>query len=174
MKEELLLLRKQLKMGHRISFAEAMLLQRAIDILLNKAGNSLAHSDFYPEQNCVTPEQDCNHPAHAPSRESFISLCNEFWNWSEMDMVCAEDRGYELKMEWDGKVFKHPVTQALWRMYQAASGNYPVIPDGYVMVPKEPTDEMLAAAKEWTGLTSTAEVVYIKMLAAAPQEVKGE
>ncbi len=53
-------------------------------------------------------------------------------------------------------------------------GNSPAIPDGYVMVPKEPTDEMLAAAKEWTGLTSTAEVVYIKMLAAAPQEVKGE
>ena len=40
MKEELLLLRKQLKMGHRISFAEAMLLQRAIDILVNNAGNS--------------------------------------------------------------------------------------------------------------------------------------
>ncbi|HHQ5722962.1 TPA: hypothetical protein ACSRGI_003813 [Klebsiella variicola subsp. variicola] len=54
------------------------------------------------------------------SREHFISLCNEFWNWSEMDEVCAEDRGYELRMEWDGKVFKHPVTQALWRMYQAA------------------------------------------------------
>lgn len=51
-----------------------------------------------------------------------------------------------------------------------SSGCSPVIPDGYVMVPKEPTDEMLAAAKEWTGLTSTAEVVYIKMLAAAPQE----
>lgn len=42
MKEELLLLRNQLKMGHRISFAEAMLLQRAIDILVNKAGNSPA------------------------------------------------------------------------------------------------------------------------------------
>ncbi|WP_462182846.1 hypothetical protein [Klebsiella variicola] len=46
-----------------------------------------------------------------------------------------------------------------------------VAPPGYVMVPKEPTEEMLAAAKEWTGLTSTAEVVYVKMLAAAPQEV---
>lgn len=40
MKEELLQLRNQLKMGHRISFAEAMLLQKAIDILVNKAGNS--------------------------------------------------------------------------------------------------------------------------------------
>ncbi|WP_412531217.1 dATP/dGTP pyrophosphohydrolase domain-containing protein [Klebsiella variicola] len=50
----------------------------------------------------------------------------------------------------------------------------PVVLDGYVMVPKEPTDEMLAAAKEWTGLTSTAEVVYIKMLAAAPQSPGSE
>lgn len=38
--DKLLLIRNQLKMGHRLSFAEAMLLQRAIDILLNKAGNS--------------------------------------------------------------------------------------------------------------------------------------
>ena len=45
MKEELLLLRKQLKMGHRISFAEAMLLQRAIDILVNNSGNSPAIPD---------------------------------------------------------------------------------------------------------------------------------
>ncbi|MFV0830943.1 DUF551 domain-containing protein [Klebsiella quasipneumoniae] len=52
----------------------------------------------------------------------------------------------------------------------AQDGNHLVIPDGYVMVPEEPTDEMLAAAKEWTGLTSTAEVVYIKMLAAAPHD----
>lgn len=47
MKEELLLLRNQLKMGHRISFAEAMLLQRAIDILVNKAGNSPVVPDGY-------------------------------------------------------------------------------------------------------------------------------
>ncbi|WP_213322603.1 hypothetical protein [Klebsiella aerogenes] len=40
MKEKLLLIRNQLKMGHRISFAEAMLLQRAIDILVYGAGNS--------------------------------------------------------------------------------------------------------------------------------------
>ncbi|MEF3090462.1 ead/Ea22-like family protein [Raoultella scottii] len=80
------------------------------------------------------------------SREHFISLCNEFWNWSEMDLVCADDRGYELRMEWDGKVFKHPVTQALWRMYQAAPGNSPVIPDGYVMVPMRLTAENGAKA----------------------------
>lgn len=62
MKEELLLLKNQLKMGHRISFAEAMLLQRAIDILVNKAGNSPAQSDCCPAQNSATPAQDGNSP----------------------------------------------------------------------------------------------------------------
>lgn len=65
MKEELLLLRKQLKMGHRISFAEAMLLQRAIDILVNKAGNSPAQSDCRPAQNYVSPEQNGDTPAQS-------------------------------------------------------------------------------------------------------------
>ncbi|EIW8608084.1 DUF551 domain-containing protein [Klebsiella aerogenes] len=75
-----------------------------------------------------------NSPTPVPSREKFISLCNEFWNWSEMDLVCADDRGYELRMEWNGKVFSHPITQALWRMYQAAPGNSPVIPDTWISV----------------------------------------
>lgn len=68
------------------------------------------------------------------SREHFISLCNEFWNWSEMDLVCADDRGYDLRMEWDGKVFNHPVTQALWRMYQAAPTGIPIISDRWIPV----------------------------------------
>lgn len=60
-------------------------------------------------------------------------------------------------------------------------GNSPAIPDGYVMVPKEPTAEMQSAGasairfdttavnKLWTG-----NAVFRAMLAAAPQEVKGE
>ncbi|MGC6019451.1 DUF551 domain-containing protein [Klebsiella pneumoniae] len=58
MKDKLLLLRNQLKMGHRISFAEAMLLQRGIDILVNKTGNSPAQSDCCPAQNVVVPAQN--------------------------------------------------------------------------------------------------------------------
>ena len=46
----------------------------------------------------------------------------------------------------------------------------PVVPDGYVLVPVEPTAEMMAEAKRWTGLTRTAEIVYREMLAAAPQQ----
>ncbi|MBK4389895.1 hypothetical protein JJP71_13575 [Enterobacter hormaechei] len=62
-------------------------------------------------------------------------------------------------------------------MLQGADGNSPVIPDGWVMVPVEPTAEMQSAAagairfdttpinKLWTG-----NAVYRAMLAAAPQQ----
>ncbi|WP_206615675.1 hypothetical protein [Raoultella ornithinolytica] len=66
-------------------------------------------------------------------------------------------------------------------IYAAYSGNSPVIPDGYVMVPINPTGEMQAAGGiavkcETTALNKlwTANKVYQAMLAAAPQEVKGE
>lgn len=52
------------------------------------------------------------------SREHFISLCNQFWNWQEFDEINAGDE--EPRLEWNGKEFTHRVTQALWRMYQAA------------------------------------------------------
>lgn len=60
-------------------------------------------------------------------------------------------------------------------------GNSPVIPDGYVMVPKVPTAEMQSAGAsairiETTALNKlwTGNAVFRAMLAAAPQEVKGE
>ncbi|OED24468.1 hypothetical protein BCY82_05440 [Klebsiella quasipneumoniae] len=104
MKDQLLLLRNQLKMGHRISFAEAMLLQRAIDILVNKAGNSPAQSDCCPAQNSATPAQD---------------------------------------------------------------GNSPVVPDGYVLVPKEATLEMIKSGASAASNGMLIPGIYKAMLAAA-------
>ena len=80
------------------------------------------------------------------SRENFISLCNKFWNWQELDEITAGEE--EPRLEWDGQEFTHRVTRALWRMYQSAlqSGNsvQPVtVPDGYVLVPVEPTEDMV-------------------------------
>ncbi|EOU9618863.1 DUF550 domain-containing protein [Klebsiella aerogenes] len=50
-------------------------------------------------------------------------------------------------------------------------GNSPVIPDGYVMVPKEPTEEMNKAG--WAAMNEHYAInpTYRAMLAAAPQEV---
>ena len=121
------------------------------------------------------------------SREHFISLCNEFWNWSEMDLVCADEKGYEPTMEWNGTKFTHRVTQALWRMYQAAPVNSPVIPDGYVMVPKDLLSELRDWAhpeiekycEMWEGRRDSEFPALRKviadadaLLAAAPQESK--
>ncbi|MGE6001548.1 hypothetical protein [Klebsiella variicola] len=49
-------------------------------------------------------------------------------------------------------------------------GSSPAIPDGYVMVPKEPTAQMYHAGDR----QMTTKQVWDAMLAAAPQEVKGE
>lgn len=68
-----------------------------------------------------------------------------------------------------------------WEACRAAKSlhaNSPVIPEGYVMVPKEPTAEMQSAGAsairiETTALNKlwTGNAVFRAMLAAAPQEV---
>ena len=60
------------------------------------------------------------------------------------------------------------------------AGNSPAIPDGYVMVPKEPTAEMIAAAMNCDDVLFNSDDsfcvqfgnIYEAMLAAAPQEGK--
>lgn len=57
---------------------------------------------------------------------------------------------------------------------KGGDGNSPVIPDGYVMVPKEPTPEILAVISEAIRAMRGSAATYARVLAAAPQEVKGE
>lgn len=53
-----------------------------------------------------------------------------------------------------------------WLRVAYEAGNYPVIPDGWVMVPEEPTHEMLEAGDEQFGTYD----VYRRMIAASPQQ----
>lgn len=178
MKEELLLLRKQLKMGHRISFAEAMLLQRAIDILVNKAGNSPAQSDCYPAQNHVSPEQNSVAPAQSPIDHGYRPEC-ECSGCKATARICAELAG-------NSPVIGIDLASGPDRTVEVRY----VAPPGYVMVPKVATEKMLIAGLEeanplgglidWDasrGDCNTREQVqemFEAMLAAAPQEVKSE
>lgn len=57
---------------------------------------------------------------------------------------------------------------------ESRRSNSPVIPDGYVMVPKEPTPEILAVISEAIRAMRGSAATYARVLAAAPQEVKGE
>ena len=59
-----------------------------------------------------------------------------------------------------GAEIKHPST------------NSPAIPEGYVMVPKEPTVEILAVISEAIRAMRGSAATYARVLAAAPQEVK--
>ena len=61
-------------------------------------------------------------------------------------------------------------------IYAAYSGNSPVIPDGYVMVPKEPTEDMRVAYYESSvaPISRLSICGYQAMLAAAPQSPGSE
>ncbi|WP_227635983.1 DUF551 domain-containing protein [Klebsiella michiganensis] len=50
------------------------------------------------------------------------------------------------------------------------AGNSPVIPEGYVMVPKEPTPEMLAVINEAIKSMRGSAATYARVLAAAPHD----
>ncbi|ECL8477695.1 eaa protein [Salmonella enterica] len=64
------------------------------------------------------------------------------------------------------------------RYQEAVIGNSPVIPDGYTLVPVEPTDEMIAAAMNCEDVLFNSDEsfcvqfgnIYEAMLAAAPQQ----
>ncbi|SBW97604.1 hypothetical protein [Klebsiella pneumoniae] len=88
----------------------------------------------------------------------------------EMDRIGAFDMFDSLP---DGDVVD--CVQYTWNACRAAmlhAGNSPAIPDGYVMVPKEPTQAMCAAFNDSDYGRKSLRERYVAMLAAAPQEVK--
>ncbi|HBR4428704.1 hypothetical protein [Klebsiella pneumoniae] len=82
------------------------------------------------------------------------------------------DQGFHLPMLRMGSKDPNPnfVNEEFYPVY-AVPQPAPVVPDGYVMVPKEPTAEMILSAMRDNETGEVAEI-YELMLAAAPQEVK--
>ncbi|MGR7336750.1 hypothetical protein ACU6ZE_10655 [Klebsiella aerogenes] len=133
-------------------------------------------------------------PVTQDEREAFEAfMAKRFGDLVDQRRAKNGDHGY---MAWD-MVVAWIVWQARTAMLQDEPvktanklGNSPVIPDGYVMVPKEATEKMLIAGLEeanplgglidWDasrGDCNTREQVqeiFKAMLAAAPQEVKGD
>mgnify|MGYP000505121579 CR=1 FL=1 len=103
-------------------------------------------------------------PVEPDSREQFEA-------WAKKQGLMSESFGIRSVNE----QFVNSCWEA-WQESRAAmlqAGNSPVIPDGYVMVPKEPTKEMIDAG--WLHFMGTknpsSKGTYKAMLAAAPQEV---
>ncbi|EAN3189725.1 hypothetical protein ID363_002662 [Salmonella enterica] len=93
------------------------------------------------------------------------------WNACRAAMLQAGDTVRDLSTPVDPQVaeYEQNVMQA---------GNSPVIPDGYALVPVEPTDEMIAAAMNCEDVLFNSDEsfcvqfgnIYAAMLAAAPQQ----
>jgi len=85
-------------------------------------------------------------------------------------MLQAGNFQSSLKIDHESTFIKHIKSVS----EKVRAGNSPVIPEGYVMVPNEPTEAMINAwlseVANWRGHVAG----YKAMLAAAPQEVKGE
>lgn len=91
---------------------------------------------------------------------------------NEISELVNQLRDIAIKYHGTGQLREQIARVVRPAMLQA--GNSPVIPDGYVIVPKEPTKEMIDAG--WLHFMGTknpsSKGTYKAMLAAAPQEVK--
>lgn len=151
--------------------------------------NRVDHSFYYALAIALEELQerrkDDSEPVTQDEREAFEAfMAKRFGDLVDQRRAKNGDYGY---MAWD-MVVAWTVWQARAATLQAEPvktanklGNSPVIPDGYVMVPKVPTAEMQSAGAsairiETTALNKlwTGNAVFRAMLAAAPQEVQGE
>lgn len=130
------------------------------------------------ELACMALAAMDSEPVTQDEREAFEAfMAKRFGDLVDQRRAKNGDHGY---MAWD-MVVAWTVWQARAAMLQAEPvttanklGNSPAIPDGYVMVPMEPTEEMNKAG--WAAMNEHDAInpTYRAMLAAAPQEVKGE
>ncbi|EOG3262467.1 hypothetical protein ACK823_004838, partial [Salmonella enterica] len=108
-----------------------------------------------------------------------VSNCDELQviGWLRSDYNSDDKRDHNAPLFMLGS---NDPSEAWGVKYIPLSGNSPVIPDGYALVPVEPTDEMIEAAMNCDDVTynkSDDTVFYVHhreiykaMLAAAPQQ----
>jgi len=114
-------------------------------------GNSPAQSDCCPEQNYIAPAQDGNSPVIPDGLRLALSNAGIAAPESDEMLAATYEKHIQALVTWvkDRKPFKSAV-----------------IPDGWVLVPEEPTHEMLEAGDEQFGTYD----VYRRMIAASPQQ----
>ncbi|HGP1071263.1 TPA: DUF551 domain-containing protein [Klebsiella pneumoniae] len=128
------------------------IVEECADIAENACRAAMLQAGNSPAQSDCCPAQNVVVPAQSPI-----------------------DHGYRPECECSG-------CKATSRICAELAGNPLVIPDGYVMVPKEPTDEMIAAAMNCEDVLFNSDDsfcvqfgnIYEAMLAAAPQSPGSE
>ncbi|EBJ5386644.1 hypothetical protein DWD05_04185 [Salmonella enterica] len=153
--------------------------------------NLSTSSQAEPDDSGLLPCPFCGSPAeHYPDgdMEGYIIMCgnkNGDCNLQTFGFTTPE----EAEKAWNtraaipqtGNFRENPISSTNnFRKIADTSTNSPVIPDGYALVPVEPTDEMIAAAMNCEDVLFNSDEsfcvqfgnIYEAMLAAAPQEVK--
>ncbi|MCM7698714.1 hypothetical protein M8S56_21565 [Enterobacter hormaechei] len=117
-------------------------------------GNSPAQSDCCPEQNYIAPAQDGNSPVIPDGLRLALSNAGIAAPESDEMLAATYEKHIQALVTWvkDRKPFKSAV-----------------IPDGWVLVPVEPTPEMINSAMLDNETGEVAEI-YELMIAAAPQQ----
>ncbi|WP_442564520.1 DUF551 domain-containing protein [Klebsiella michiganensis] len=105
-----------------------------------------------PEFKSVSVDEDDN----------FYSWFGRFWyeNYQKNNYTTSAKQMLGTMAEFAYRAGRESAAQA---------GNSPVIPEGYVMVPKEPTPEILAVITEAIKSMRGSAATYARVLAAAPQ-----
>ena len=106
---------------------------------------------------------------------STLAPCGVTYQWDRDECNAAADswNACRAAMLQGAEIAESPTTMQTApaldsspKIAESPSGNSPVIPDGWVMVPEEPTHEMLEAGDEQFGTYD----VYRRMIAASPQQ----
>ncbi|ENY9402934.1 Lar family restriction alleviation protein [Salmonella enterica] len=150
--------------------------------------NLSTSSQAEPDDSGLLPCPFCGSPAeHYPDgdMEGYIIMCgnkNGDCNLQTFGFTTPE----EAEKAWNtraaipqtGNFRENPISSTNnFRKIADTSTNSPVIPDGYALVPVEPTDEMIAAAMNCEDVLFNSDEsfcvqfgnIYEAMLAAAPQ-----
>ncbi|EHM6107923.1 Lar family restriction alleviation protein, partial [Salmonella enterica] len=151
--------------------------------------NLSTSSQAEPDDSGLLPCPFCGSPAeHYPDgdMEGYIIMCgnkNGDCNLQTFGFTTPE----EAEKAWNtraaipqtGNFRENPISSTNnFRKIADTSTNSPVIPDGYALVPVEPTDEMIAAAMNCEDVLFNSDEsfcvqfgnIYEAMLAAAPQQ----
>lgn len=119
------------------------------------AGNSPAQSDCCPAQNCIHSAQGVDRPVawhhSAKSKEGNHGTCCFSYASSHdfgprYEKPQSQPHYLPERLDYDRALHFLSTEPRKVTPETVIGGNSPVIPDGYVMVPKEPTEEMIAAA----------------------------
>ena len=79
--------------------------------------------------------------------ENFIAEFKKTFVYDMLSMSLKDEQLFEHVVDDDGVLWFKEQTRQMWSMWQAAKAQ--AVPDGFVVVPKEPTQELLNKMQDY-------------------------